>query len=75
MDLTQIQFLATNPHRYGDGSFKFEVVLILPSLTGGVTEIVGTAQVHVNTDKACQSLGRALVQIGEQLPPEIVRPS
>jgi len=73
MDMTQVQFLCTNPHRYGDGSFKFKVVLILSSLTGGASQILGTADMEVASDKACAAVGRALIQVAEQLPPEIVR--
>lgn len=74
LDLSRVQFLCTNPLRHGDGSFKFEVILVLPALDGSASRIVGTADVMVASDQACGAIGRALEQIATQLPPELAMP-
>jgi hypothetical protein len=76
MDISKVQFLLKGPYRHGDGSFKFDVILTLPSLVPGeISQIVGTAAVHVDTDKCCDAMGRALIQVATQLPPQLERVS
>ncbi len=72
----QAAFTVRGPYRHSDGSFKFQVILLLPSaVVGGVPSVIGTADVHVNNDKCCGAMGQALVAIAEQLPPELEKPS
>jgi hypothetical protein len=73
MDLSRAQFVVKGPYRHSDGSFKFDITIFLQSpITGAVDKIVGSAAIHVDTDKACEAMGRALIEVAKQLPAEVV---
>lgn len=72
LDTSQLQFIASNPLRHGDGSYQFTVVVLNPSpILGQPADFVAKADVHVASDRVCLALAEALRHIGEQLPPEL----
>jgi hypothetical protein len=68
----QPQFTVLGPYKHGDGSYKFTVALLVPSpIAGGVPDLIGTAEVHINNDKACIAMAGALVHISKAIPPDL----
>jgi len=73
IDASRIGFALTGgPYRHSDGSFKFTVVVFVqPKIIGQTPEIKATAEVHVASDQLCNALGQALINVAQQLPPEL----
>jgi hypothetical protein len=70
--IDQVQFQVFGLARHGNGSFTFQVMILLPSpIAGAPPEVIGTAQAHVNNDKVCAAMGSAFANIAQQLPPEL----
>lgn len=68
----QPQFTVMGPYKFGDGSYKFTVTLLVPSpVLGGVPDLIGTAEVHVKGAKACASMASALNLIAQQIPADL----
>ncbi len=73
--MAQAAFVVKGPYRSSDGSFQFNIVLLLPSaIVGGVPEVIAMADVRVDNAKVCGALGQALLAVAQQLPPEIEKP-
>ena len=67
------QFHVTGPYRHSDGAYKFQITVMVPSpVIGGVTDVVGFADVHIKNAKVAMALGEALRQIADQLPADLV---
>ena len=75
IDIRKLGFAVQGPFRHSNGSFKFMVVILNPSaIMGGPPDVVGTADIHVDTNAVCLSLAEALRQISDQLPPDLALP-
>lgn len=71
----QPQFTLLGPYKFGDGSYKFTVALLVPSsVINGVPDLIGTAEVHVRGAKACASMASALNLIAQQIPADLMLP-
>lgn len=72
LDISQLQFITSNPLRHGDGSFQFTLIIVNPSpILGQPADYVAKADVHVASDRVCMALAEALKHVAAQLPPEV----
>jgi hypothetical protein len=74
-DAKLLQYCVKGPYRHGDGSYKFDVVIFEASpVQGGVAEVRGLINVHVDDYVVCRGAAEVLRKVADDLPGQILTP-